>query len=63
MTVKRYYEDAYRSAFTTTINEQAQDENGRWYVILEETCFYPTGGGQPHDTGMLGDAGSWKWKM
>ncbi|MEW4329151.1 DHHA1 domain-containing protein [Rossellomorea marisflavi] len=54
MTVKRYYEDAYRSTFTTTINELAQDEKGRWYAILEETCFYPTGGGQPHDTGMLG---------
>lgn len=57
MTVKRYYEDAYRSTFTATINEQAQDENGRWYAILEETCFYPTGGGQPHDTGMLGGRG------
>ena len=55
MTVKRYYEDAYRSTFTTTINELAQDEKGRWYAILEETCFYPTGGGQPHDTGMLGE--------
>jgi misacylated tRNA(Ala) deacylase len=25
-------------------------------VALDRTCFYPTGGGQPHDTGRLGEA-------
>jgi len=25
-------------------------------VALDRTIFYPTGGGQPHDTGLLGDA-------
>ena len=25
-------------------------------VALDRTVFYPTGGGQPHDTGTLGDA-------
>ncbi|MDA0371000.1 MAG: alanyl-tRNA editing protein [Actinomycetota bacterium] len=25
-------------------------------VALDRTAFYPTGGGQPHDVGMLGDA-------
>ncbi|HRP08586.1 MAG TPA: alanyl-tRNA editing protein, partial [Gemmatimonadales bacterium] len=25
-------------------------------VVLDCTAFYPTSGGQPHDTGMLGDA-------
>jgi len=28
----------------------------KWWVILDETAFYPTSGGQPHDTGRLGDA-------
>jgi len=32
---------------------QSQDETGKWYVTLEETIFYPTGGGQPHDIGMI----------
>lgn len=25
-----------------------------WRVVLDETAFYPTSGGQPHDTGKLG---------
>jgi len=28
-----------------------------WRVKLDRTAFYPTSGGQPHDTGRLGDAG------
>jgi alanyl-tRNA synthetase len=27
-----------------------------WRVKLDRTAFYPTSGGQPHDTGLLGDA-------
>lgn len=30
--------------------------NEAWSVILDRTAFYPTSGGQPHDTGRLGDA-------
>ncbi|MCA0150230.1 DHHA1 domain-containing protein [Rossellomorea vietnamensis] len=54
MTVKQYYQDAYMREFNTSIQEQKQDESG-WYVVLEETAFYPTGGGQPYDTGTLKD--------
>ncbi|QHE59928.1 alanyl-tRNA editing protein [Rossellomorea vietnamensis] len=54
MTVKQYYQDAYMKSFHTSIQEQQQDESG-WYVVLEETAFYPTGGGQPHDMGTLKD--------
>ena len=53
MTRKLFYEDAYISEFETSIVTKAQDESGRHYVVLEETAFYPTGGGQPHDTGHL----------
>lgn len=28
--------------------------DGTEYVILDQTCFYPTSGGQQHDTGTLG---------
>ncbi|MFI8578230.1 DHHA1 domain-containing protein [Rossellomorea aquimaris] len=56
MTVKQYYQDAYMKSFQTSIQDQQQDESG-CYVVLEQTAFYPTGGGQPHDTGMLKD----KW--
>ncbi|MGG3915117.1 alanyl-tRNA editing protein [Rossellomorea vietnamensis] len=54
MTVKQYYQDAYIKSFHTYIQEQKLGESG-WYVVLEETAFYPTGGGQPHDTGTLQD--------
>ncbi|WRP06899.1 DHHA1 domain-containing protein [Rossellomorea aquimaris] len=54
MTVKQYYQDAYMKTFQTSIQDQQQDDSG-WYVVLEQTAFYPTGGGQPHDTGTLKD--------
>src|SRR5690554_2617305 len=53
VTNKLYYEDAYRKNFTTSGKRQEQDENGSWFIILADTCFYPTGGGQPHDEGKL----------
>ncbi|MFC7787299.1 DHHA1 domain-containing protein [Rossellomorea sp. GCM10028870] len=53
MTMKQYYQDAYTKTFQTSIQDQRQDEHGGWYVVLEKTSFYPTGGGQPHDTGTL----------
>lgn len=48
-----YYGDAYEKAFTSRILHTSKDEQGRPYVVLENTAFYPTGGGQPHDTGTL----------
>ncbi|MEQ6390450.1 DHHA1 domain-containing protein [Bacillaceae bacterium S4-13-58] len=54
-TEKLYYQDQYIKTFTTTILKQSQDENGKTYVVLDQTYFYPTGGGQPHDTGKIND--------
>lgn len=53
MNHKLYYEDAYRKKGNTKVKSQAQDESGKWYITLEESIFYPTGGGQPHDTGVI----------
>ncbi|MCP5028521.1 MAG: alanyl-tRNA editing protein [Actinomycetia bacterium] len=47
-TDRRYLTDAYARTLVTTV--VAVDE-GR--VALAATVFYPTGGGQPHDTGSL----------
>ena len=44
-----YLTDAYLSTFTATVIEAGPDG-----VVLDRTAFYPTGGGQPHDTGTLG---------
>ncbi|WP_339147086.1 MULTISPECIES: DHHA1 domain-containing protein [unclassified Sutcliffiella] len=52
---KLFYQDPYIQSFTTTLTAQAQSESGKWYAILEQTAFYPEGGGQPYDTGKLND--------
>jgi misacylated tRNA(Ala) deacylase len=48
MTELLYLRDAYLQEFDATVT--AVDGTR---VALDRTAFYPTGGGQPHDTGML----------
>ena len=49
-----YYDDAYLKTFESRIANVKQDEqNSELMVALEETAFYPGGGGQPADTGWL----------
>ncbi|CAN7547913.1 DHHA1 domain-containing protein [Paenibacillus sp. LjRoot153] len=52
MTKKLYYETAYLKEWQTTIIEKIEREDGI-YVLLEETAFYPHGGGQPCDAGEI----------
>ncbi|MFX0146112.1 MAG: DHHA1 domain-containing protein [Candidatus Hodarchaeota archaeon] len=54
MTTKLFHEDPYLQAFSSTITEHMQ-VSGKPAVILDQTAFYPTSGGQPHDTGRLND--------
>src|SRR4051812_22154321 len=51
MTERLYYTDAYRSTFRARVVDRSDD--GR-RIYLNESAFYPTSGGQPHDTGTLG---------
>jgi alanyl-tRNA synthetase len=51
MTDRLYYTDAYLRDFDATVVDRAED--GR-RVYLDRTAFYPTSGGQSHDTGTLG---------
>ncbi|WP_101296400.1 alanyl-tRNA editing protein [Halegenticoccus soli] len=48
MTEERYLDDATVREFDATVERVAGDR-----VVLDRTHFYPTGGGQPHDTGTL----------
>jgi alanyl-tRNA synthetase len=58
-----YYRDSFLHDFEArvTVCERANGkgsdgEAAHWWVTLEQTAFYPTSGGQPHDTGRLDGA-------
>jgi len=55
MTIHLYYENSYLTEFSGIVLEQRKLGN-KSAVTLDQTGFYPTSGGQPHDTGMLGSA-------
>jgi alanyl-tRNA synthetase len=44
----KYYEDPYLRELKTSVCKVSST-----HVMLEDTLFYPTGGGQPHDRGEL----------
>jgi alanyl-tRNA synthetase len=50
-TNRLYYTDAYRTSFSATVVDRSDDGTR---VYLDDTAFYPTSGGQPHDLGALG---------
>jgi alanyl-tRNA synthetase len=52
MTDRLYYADSYAREFDATI-ESVHRDGGRLSVVLDRTCFYPTSGGQPYDTGAI----------
>lgn len=56
MTTRLYYSDSLLCRFDATITEAGILPDGRAFVVLDRTAFYPTSGGQPHDIGRLGDA-------
>ena len=53
MTERLYYTEPYRKTFDATV-VKAETVDGRLFVTLDQTAFYPTSGGQPFDTGILG---------
>ena len=55
MTDRLYYEDAYLTEFDGRVVECAE-KDGTFHVRLNRSAFYPTSGGQPHDTGTLNGA-------
>lgn len=54
MTEKLFYEDSYIKNFTAEVLECA-DDSGKYRVVLDRTAFFPEGGGQYADTGVLGN--------
>ena len=54
-TKKLYYEDPFLREFTAAVIS-CEEVKGGYLVTLDRTAFYPEGGGQPYDTGVLGEA-------
>jgi len=57
-TEQLYYSDVYMKEFDAT----TQKIIGGVYVVLNQTCFYPEGGGQPSDIGTI-TAGGTKYEV
>lgn len=52
-TYKIYYEDSHAVSFSARVLACGAGAKG-YEIILDRTCFYPEGGGQAADTGVLG---------
>lgn len=53
LTQRLYFTESHRKTFSAQVKERTIVD-GKHAVVLDRTAFYPTGGGQPHDTGSLG---------
>jgi alanyl-tRNA synthetase len=51
-TIKLYWERPYDTGFSARVVDVWQDD-GQFFLVLDETLFYPEGGGQPCDYGVI----------
>jgi alanyl-tRNA synthetase len=55
-TERLYYTDSHLTEFEARVTGITERVSGWAAVTLDRTAFYPTGGGQPSDTGFIGEA-------
>ncbi|HKY33732.1 MAG TPA: alanyl-tRNA editing protein, partial [Candidatus Polarisedimenticolia bacterium] len=53
--LRLYRDDSHLTRFGARVTAAAPAGEGLLSLELDRTAFYPTGGGQPHDTGRLAD--------
>ena len=51
-TRRLFYEDVYIQEFEAIVLS-CEEKDGKYHVILNATAFYPEGGGQPANKGMI----------
>ena len=56
VTERLYYSDSHLIEFDARVVDLTDRVSGWTAVVLDRTAFYPTGGGQPSDTGTLNGA-------
>ena len=56
MTEQLYFDDPLTLEFTAQVTESHSLEGGRFGLVMPRTYFYPTSGGQEHDTSSIGKA-------
>lgn len=54
VTIKRYFDESLTFNFTAQVQKSVLQDDGTSHIILDQTYFYPTGGGQSHDRGLIG---------
>ncbi len=55
MTERLYYSDSHLAAFEAEVVSCTPSGKGYYVTVLDRTAFFPEGGGQPGDTGVIGD--------
>jgi len=55
-TERLYYHDSRLLEFDARVINLSETDKGQIAATLDRTAFYPTGGGQPTDIGLLGEA-------
>ena len=55
VTERLYYNDSHLIEFEARVIDHTERVSGWTAVTLDRTAFYPTGGGQPSDTGTIND--------